>query len=182
MKPDFLIVGLPRSRTAWLSNWLTYGKSFCFHEPLLGCDSLAAFQQKFDVPYEVVGAADTGAIFWLEQILMLAPDTKLIIVERPVEDCIQSLDATGIPYDEALVYQAAKLLERARQYDNMWVPFHSLDADHVGASIWHHCVGDGFDVNRFRMLRDLRVEIMESKFAEKIKQGIGAFKELMAHA
>ena len=32
MKNIFFITGLPRSRTAWLANWFTYGHTFCFHE------------------------------------------------------------------------------------------------------------------------------------------------------
>lgn len=53
---DFLIFALPRSGSAWLANFLTYGECFCFHEPLAG-GSL----ERLGRPAEIVGAADTGA-------------------------------------------------------------------------------------------------------------------------
>lgn len=31
---DFIITGLPRSGTTWVSNWLTTDKSLCVHDPL----------------------------------------------------------------------------------------------------------------------------------------------------
>ena len=31
---DFMVVGLPRSGTAWLANWFTTERAMCWHEPL----------------------------------------------------------------------------------------------------------------------------------------------------
>lgn len=53
---DFLIFASPRSGSAWLANFLTYGECFCFHEPLAGGPL-----ERLGRPAEMVGAADTGA-------------------------------------------------------------------------------------------------------------------------
>lgn len=53
---DFLIFALPRSGSAWLSNFLTYGECFCYHEPLAGGPL-----SRLGRPADMVGAADTGA-------------------------------------------------------------------------------------------------------------------------
>lgn len=53
---DFLIYAMPRSGSAWLANFLTYGECFCFHEPLAGGPL-----ERLGRPAEIVGCADTGA-------------------------------------------------------------------------------------------------------------------------
>ena len=43
---NFFVVGLPRSRTAWLANFLTYEDKFCFHEGINGCSTLKEYKNK----------------------------------------------------------------------------------------------------------------------------------------
>ena len=52
----FFIYSTPRSGSAWLANFLTYGDSFCKHEPLV--DGRMVFADR-----PVSGAIDTGAAF-----------------------------------------------------------------------------------------------------------------------
>lgn len=55
MRPDFLILALPRSGSAWLSNFLTHGDCFCYHE-------LAAERPDLELERQapVTGVVDTG--------------------------------------------------------------------------------------------------------------------------
>src|SRR5581483_3193569 len=57
--PPFLIVGLPRSRTAWLAAFLTGGEVHCHHELLRQCKQWIDYPQKLlATPAPIVGDAD----------------------------------------------------------------------------------------------------------------------------
>lgn len=44
----FLVLGLPRSRTAWLSVFLSHDGNYCHHEGINGCRSLSEYYAKVD--------------------------------------------------------------------------------------------------------------------------------------
>ena len=53
---NFFVLGLPRSRTAWLANFLTYDGYFCFHEGIDGCRSIDDYKKKkFEVSISTAG-------------------------------------------------------------------------------------------------------------------------------
>ena len=92
---NFLIMSLPRSRTAWLSNFLTVGKCYCYHDLWYhsGCDA-AAFGESMRHPEVLAdssGTADSGAIFALDEIRKELPDLVEIYVRRDLSECISSM-------------------------------------------------------------------------------------------
>lgn len=91
MAEKFLITGLPRSRTAWLSVLTTTAKSICFHEPVQRCESYADFKRVFDDDrYQHVGVADSALILQIGRILNDFRPKTLIVRRNPV-DCARSL-------------------------------------------------------------------------------------------
>ena len=88
-------MSLPRSRTAWLSNFLTVGKCYCHHDLWYhsGCDA-AAFGEAIKTPEvyaSASGAADSGAIFALDEIRKEIPDLVEIYVRRDLAECTESI-------------------------------------------------------------------------------------------
>ena len=82
MKP-FFILSLPRSGTAWLSNFLTWGDCFCYHELSYGCEALDDIEQAFrktDAP--IVGTADTAAVLFHDKLAERFPEAKFLFVIR----------------------------------------------------------------------------------------------------
>lgn len=99
MSEPYLITGLPRSRTAWMSVVATDEDSLCFHEPTawLGqWDDIfpAIWHQRRDRRY--VGIADHGLGFHLPEIMRRAAPRTLII-ERPADEVNASLARLGLP-------------------------------------------------------------------------------------
>lgn len=99
MGGPFLITGLPRSRTFWLSKVATVeGVSVCDHEPSLHMDGFKALHDHFydrrDVaPY--IGISDSLVAPMLDTILKIMPMPTLIVM-RPPEEVAQSLEAVGL--------------------------------------------------------------------------------------
>jgi hypothetical protein len=98
----FFITGLPRSRTAWLSAVCDgVPGAACFHEPLrrftrwedagqLWADHPTATETKF------AGISDSGLGFHAAEIIeRWKPQT--VIVERPIDDVLASLERIGLP-------------------------------------------------------------------------------------
>ena len=87
-----MVLGAPRSGTAWASNWLTTEKTLCMHELLFTHTP----EQLDQVPCDrTLGLADTGlALFpeWLE-----AHPAKKVILHRDIRQINASLNRAGIP-------------------------------------------------------------------------------------
>lgn len=59
----FLITGLPRSRTAWFSAFMTASGYYCIHEGLNGCKSVSEYKGKIKYASDAnTGYAYTGQI------------------------------------------------------------------------------------------------------------------------
>ena len=96
----FFVTGLPRSRTAWLANFLTVPPmSLCWHDGLSRFQTPARLVEAIEVAltqYEYVGVSDSG-IPWVWRRLMDAyPQATWILVDRKTEAVAQSLDDVGL--------------------------------------------------------------------------------------
>ena len=109
----------------------------------------------------IVGNSDCGNILFLEDILQTFPDTKLVIVERPVDEVVRSLDDMGEAFSEReAVYASLDVLEYAKAtYDHLRLDFHRLDISACRA-LWGYVSGTEFDERRFKMLDGLNIEII----------------------
>lgn len=101
MSEPFLIVGLPRSRTAWWSIATTTPQSVCRHEPLKDCNSFEELAALWTDPkIDYVGVSDSGLVPVLERVLEeIKPRT--IIIERPAAEALRSFENyfSGHAYD-----------------------------------------------------------------------------------
>jgi hypothetical protein len=111
MTSVYFITGLPRSRTAWISNLLTSGCSFCWHDAakfggVAGiCSALDAALLMPGV--KVAGNSDSGLAMFSRRLMEIYPLAKWVIVwrdfESALEDFIKAFTAdpyTGIPAPE----------------------------------------------------------------------------------
>jgi hypothetical protein len=157
----FLVLALPRSRTFWLSKFLSYGDHVCGHEEsrhLRSIDDAKIWLgQKFN------GSAETAiAPFW--RLLHKAnPDLRIVTVHRPVADAVESfmaLDLCGIgDMDEArltsrMLYLDHKLRQIAKRVPGVLsVEYDDLgDAETVKA-VFEHCLPYRFDEAWWRQLQ-----------------------------
>jgi hypothetical protein len=170
---NFFITGLPRTRTAWLANLFTYGSSYCFHEPASRHgDYLGIRTEIMERQGEYIGVSDCSLPFYYQDLAETLPGQRLLIVERPIEDVMESLDAwmAGTPYDEGkllniLNVTKEKLEWMKHYYENKTVGFDELENFEVIREVWDYLTpGLAFDEERTRMLSSIRLDKIKETF------------------
>ena len=125
----FLVTGLPRSRTAWLANFLR-----CPHEPLTYCASLTDLASLVGTG----GACDTTAILLWRRIRARWPAVRVVAVRRNPKEVRASLRAIGLPASY-LGGALQALAELAAEPDTLVVEYNDIN-DRL-PEIWQHCWG-----------------------------------------
>lgn len=92
MSRKFFVTGLPRSRTAWLANLLSYGdKSFCFHEAVRRAkDTQDMFGLYESLPHELVGDSSCGLLLNWKEVSEQHPGAKWVIIVREPQQVLES--------------------------------------------------------------------------------------------
>lgn len=103
MSEHFIILGLPRSMTAWVSCFLTCGDVFCQHEltgrvPLEEISGVVQGQ-----PFPVSGVCDSGLSQYSRPFVeKYFPNARVAIVSRMFDDCLKSLEDIGFSNHSAM--------------------------------------------------------------------------------
>lgn len=84
-KTNFFVVGLPRSRTAWMANFLTYDDHYCYHEAIDGCKNMDEYKEKLG---NFIG--DSSTALMLMDIEKNFPDAKIVKIVGNLEQSIES--------------------------------------------------------------------------------------------
>lgn len=160
MTQPFLIVGLPRSRTAWLSTAATAERTICFHEPTAWLDR---WEDIFDKVWmerasrDYVGIADHGLGFHLPEIIRRA-GPRTLIVERPIAEVDASLARMGLPPSNFCA-----LLHKALAYQHTLirrVSYASLQSTSVVVACLRWLApGARFDAERIMELQAMNVQV-----------------------
>lgn len=94
----FAILGTPRSRTAWFARFLTYGGTYCFHEPSASFTGDESLRRFFRPGYGCVDSMLT--LKWRE---LRDAGVRIAVVERPADEVLDSARAAGLPVTAASV-------------------------------------------------------------------------------
>lgn len=158
IKP-FVIVSLPRSRTAWLATYLTHGDVTCFHDH--GAENLIR-----DLGVNN-GNADSSLCFIPDQVLQWEKEglVKVMVVDRKLDDVYDSLLAamweSGITHLDDAIETALKKawlgLEKIKmETKGLVVPYEDIDerVHFIHAYLTGHIP---FSDARFNMLKDFKI-------------------------
>jgi len=148
---NFLVLGLPRSRTAWLSNFLTYGDVTCTHEGLNGCNTLQEYKEKFT---NRSGDSNTGlALFDFEEQFL---DFKTIIIDNTID---ASVKFAKEHYGADVAYTMNTLKDRLSSLDGLHVQYN--DINNQLQEIWDYVSNDQFNEKRATSLINFDIQIMK---------------------
>jgi hypothetical protein len=144
----FLVLGLPRSRTAWLANFLTYDGQFCFHEGVNGCNSI----EEYKVKVEGKGDSNTGLmLFDFEKHF---PDAKIIIIDSDIDRAVDfGRDIYGLDIEIEMVV-AKNRLDKMKGFH---VKLEEIDGQLK--EIWEYVSDKEFNQDRADMLIKLDVQM-----------------------
>ena len=140
MSDPFFILGLPRSRTAWLATWLSYGGKVCMHDALANVRDAAELRAL--VEEGACGFAETAGSYFPRTLHRAFPNAKFVFVTRLSTDVEASLDRLGKP-GRKVVNAAAGAIQEALAYlrpraEVSFVQFESLDRLDVLEPLWRY--------------------------------------------
>jgi hypothetical protein len=147
---NFFVTGLPRSRTAWLANFLTYEK-FCFHEGMNGCYSLADYKEKLGEDN-----GDSNTALALIDVEKEFPHCPVLVIHGDIN---KSADYMYKTYDIYDLHYVKEMENRLSNIKGMHIDVNEID-DKL-PEIWEYLIGTEFDYQRAEMLKRLRIEILD---------------------
>ena len=156
----FIVMGLPRSRTAWLSKFLTYGEHICGHDELRHMRSIEDVKAWLSMPR--MGSAETSVAPWWRTLLRLAPEVRVVVVRRPVAEVVESLAAFG--FDRAVMEPLmrkldAKLTQVVKRVPGVLeVTFDALNKEETCKAVFEHCLPYKFDRAHWQRLAGQNVQ------------------------
>ena len=87
--PPFIIYALPRSRTAWLAQFLSYRDWHCGHDEAVRLRSLTDL--KSWLSQHNTGTVETGAAPFWRLVQQVAPEARVATLRRPIPEILASL-------------------------------------------------------------------------------------------
>ena len=160
MSIPFLITGLPRSRTAWMAEFMTTASSVCFHEPLRKMYDVSGLSHKLmDDEHKFAGASDSGAGYFLPWILTNL-QCPVVIIDRHIDEVDESMRGIGFSIRPALELLKKEINTYGDHPNVMRVKFENLHQLTTMQKIfWHLMPGEPFDEGRFERFDKVIVEV-----------------------
>ena len=147
MTAPFVVFSLPRSRSAWLSRFLSYGDWICGHDQIQYCQSLADISTWFTQPN--IGTVETSAAPFWRMLVREQPHARIAVVRRPVPDVLAALAKQGVGGEtvEAMISACDRKLDQIerRVPGVLSVRFDDLEREDVCATLFEHCLGQPMD-------------------------------------
>jgi hypothetical protein len=165
MRP-FLILALPRSRTAWISKYLTYGDVHCGHEQLRYARSLGDIQSWLSIP--MTGTCETAAMHHWRLARAICPSLRLVTVHRDPSEIARSLcalDTRGSAYFEPRETErvakrlAQKLWQVAERTDATPIDYEALNSLDGLRLLWEAVMPYPFDEDWAIRLSSLNIQL-----------------------
>lgn len=155
----FVVYALPRSRTAWLSRFLTYGEWACSHEEMRHVRSLDDVRSWFAQPF--TGTTETAAAPWWR---MVPQGVRTVVVRRPVADVMDSLIRLGLSFDVPMMTREMQRLDMklaqiaARVPGCLSVSFADLEREETCAAVFEHCLQQPHDPAWWEAMAPLNIQ------------------------
>lgn len=182
----FIIYGLPRSRTAWLSHFLSIGDFKCYHES-------TAYMRTIDdlkswLAQDYTGTAETAAAPGWRLINHYRPDIKQVVIRRPMSQVVasllnQDLSMIGSYEEESLrkgmAYVDGYLDQIAALPGVLSVPYADLANEETCARVFEHCLPYKMPHEWWREMSALNIQVNQRallRYRFAYKRQIDAFK------
>jgi hypothetical protein len=166
---SFIVYSLPRSRSYWLSRFLTFGDWYCGHDEVRHARSLADVVAWFSQP--CTGTVETAAApFWR----LVPGDCKAVTIRRPVDDVVASFRRLGVQFDWDQFARNIRRLDRKldqiekRVAGVLRVTFAELETESACRAIFEHCLPYQHDT---RWWRSIALVNMQANVAAMLRYG-----------
>lgn len=142
---DFIVVGLPRSGTTWIANWLTTDRSLCLHDPFA-----LGMPEAWPRDGRLRGISCTAGA--LMQKWLSGYNCPIAVIDRSPVDCDQSLAKLGLPDTSVYAHRLLKTQGRRFAFDALW-------NEGAASELWSFLLPSiPFDRLRYRLLHNMQVQ------------------------
>jgi len=161
----FILYTAGRSRTAWLSEFLTYGRCRCHNEIAVRLRSMDDVRALYDIPG--TGSAETAAAPAWQLIQHCVPGIRSVVVRRPLDDIIASFARSEVAHIAAIdedklrriiAYEQRCLEKISAQPGVLTVDFADLHQRDVCAAVFEHCLPYRFDEGWWLSMKDRNIQ------------------------
>lgn len=142
-----MVIGAPRSGTAWASNWLSTDTIECLHDPLW--DHHYRDLDEIKIPFKLVGIACTGMGYFPDWVN--AHPCPKVILHRPKPQIDASLEKIGLPPCPD------KLILGLWAIAGLHIPWTDLFERKSAIKVIAHLGLGAFQEQRWARLKDMRV-------------------------
>lgn len=156
MARPFVILSLPRSRSAWTAFYLSYGTKRCGHDTAIDCRSIGDFVSRFQT---LDGTAETGAVLGIDAIKALIPNVKLLLIRRPIAEVQASLLAHGIIAAAGDLEAKDAALEALEREGIPSVTFDQLRKIEPCRFVFEYCLRLPFDLDWWLRVSQVNIQV-----------------------
>lgn len=152
----FIILSLPRSRSAWLAHFLRYAGTVVTHDLATECSSISEFKAKLRL---VDGTTETGAVLGWRLIRAELPEAKLVVIRRDFREVGASLSRWVDPPWEDLVQRAVMLDAVSDLPGVLSIEYPALEDPMVCKMLFEHCLDLPFDWGWWGQLQSTNIQV-----------------------
>ena len=145
---NFFVVGLPRSRTAWLANFLTYDNRFCYHEGIDGCSTIEEYKKKLGTNK---GDSCTGLM--LLELNKEFPNAPVVIIENNITKAVKFSRQT---YGIETTKEMQILKEKMSFIRGLRIKLENINE--ALEDIWVHLIGTPYNEERGNLLKNMNIQ------------------------
>lgn len=156
----FIIFSLPRSRSAWIARFLSYGGRRCGHDIAPECGSLDEMVGR--LRGEFSGTAETGAVVGWRALRRRMPDARIAVIRRPAHEVIASLATFGLSSSalmDELIQRDAMLDDVSALHGVKSFSFADLNGIDACRELFEHCLDQPFDWEWWEGLAGVNVQV-----------------------
>lgn len=126
----FIVFSLPRSRSAWLTHFLSRPPKRVGHDMVLHCDTVKQFIELFSSGMD--GTCETASVLGHRLIKHLIPQIRFAVVKRPLPEVGLSLSRLGLLAPPGELESRQALMEQVEGMPGTLV----LDFDWLASPDW----------------------------------------------
>lgn len=180
MSDPFLVFSLPRSRSAWLSVFLSTAGHGVGHD--IGAESRSP-EDFLGRLLRLRGSCETGAAFAWDLIRKALPRARFAVVLRDPEAVIESLERFGFSGQREEMFRRYDQLRAISAFPGVFTTSFDALADEGRASALHrHCTGGEPPAGWWAQLDPLNIQVDMARWVARLRQNQAQIQTLKAEA
>jgi hypothetical protein len=174
--PPFIVFSLPRSRSAWMSMFLSYRERVIGHD--IGPD--CGYPNEFFLRLGQ-GTCETGAAFAWKFIRRVKPCVRFVVVRRDPFEVADSLARYGLTgFLSEMQSRDDDLMQISEEPGTLTVEYHDLVNPEPCADIFAHCLGEVMPDWWWQRYDGLNIQVDMAKQIEKLVRNADRISKLKA--